>query len=79
MPPTRTPATAAITTLTAAERSRQLWRMTAAQRERAMWAGELTLSQLTEWTRQRPDEVPRLHGELAWITMTTPEWAEVTR
>ena len=60
----------------AAEQSAQLWRMSALERERAMWDGELSLNQLTEWTSHRPREVPRLHGEFAWITITTPEWAE---
>lgn len=62
-----------------AEQSAQLWRMSAAERERAMWDGELTLNQLIEWTRRRPHEVPRLHGEFAWITITTPEWIEARR
>ncbi len=63
----------------AAEQSVQLWRMSVAERERAIWDGELSLNQLTEWTRQRPHEVPRLQGEFAWITITTPEWAEARR
>ena len=62
-----------------AEQSAQLWRMSVAQRERAMWDGDLTINQLTEWTRRRPPEVPRLHGEFAWITITTPEWIEARR
>src|SRR4051794_23787426 len=62
-----------------------LWAMTREQREAAMWRRELSYFQLTEWSAKRPHEVPRLAtdltpageaGELAWIVMTTPEWAE---
>jgi hypothetical protein len=56
--------------------SRALWRMTAQERARAMWAGELTYRQLCEWSSQRPDEVPLIGGEFAWIVGKTPEWAE---
>lgn len=74
--PTNQTTAPALARPSAAEQSAQLWRMSAAERERAMWDGELSLNQLTEWTRRRPHEVPRLHGEFAWITMTTPEWAD---
>jgi hypothetical protein len=56
--------------------SQALWRMTPEERERAMWAGELTFAQLREWSSLRPDEVPKIGGELAWIAMKTPDWAE---
>lgn len=56
--------------------SRQLWAMTAAQREAAMWRGELTFGQLREWYARAPREVPLLNGELPWIAVLTPEWAE---
>ena len=56
--------------------SRQLWAMTAAQREAAMWRGELTFAQLREWYARVPREVPLLNGELPWIAVHTPEWAE---
>ena len=56
--------------------SRQLWAMTAAQREAAMWRGELTFAQLREWYARAPHEVPLLGGELPWIAILTPEWAE---
>jgi hypothetical protein len=56
--------------------SRQLWAMTAAQREAAMWRGELTFAQLREWYARAPQEVPLLGGELPWIAVLTPEWAE---
>lgn len=56
--------------------SRQLWAMTAAQREAAMWRGELTFAQLQEWYARAPDEVPLIGGELPWIAVLTPEWAE---
>lgn len=38
--------------------------------------GELSFAQLREWSSLRPDEVPKLGGEFAWIVMRTPEWAE---
>ena len=53
-----------------------LWAMTLKERIDAMWAGELSLSQLTEWSARRLHEVPRLGGELAYLMMHTPEWAE---
>lgn len=53
-----------------------LWAMTRQQRIEAMWAGQLTLSQLTDWTGRRPREVPRLGDEFAWLVMRTPEWVE---
>lgn len=56
--------------------SRELWAMTPAQREAAMWRGELSFHQLQEWTARAPHEVPLLGGELAWIALLTPEWAE---
>ena len=56
--------------------SRQLWAMTPAQRQAAMWRCELCFAQLQEWTARAPHEVPLLGGELAWIAMHTPEWAE---
>ena len=58
------------------QQSQALWRMSPLERERAMWAGELSLRQLCEWSARRPQEVPKLGGEFAWIVMTTPEWAE---
>lgn len=58
------------------QQSAALWRMGPLERERAMWAGELSLRQLCEWSARRPQEVPKLGGEFAWIVMTTPEWAE---
>ncbi len=56
--------------------SRQLWAMTAAQREAAMWRGDLTFLQLREWYARAPHEVPLIGGELPWIAVFTPEWAE---
>ncbi|MGH2874488.1 MAG: hypothetical protein ACRDL5_18770 [Solirubrobacteraceae bacterium] len=53
-----------------------LWAMTPQERIDAMWAGQLTLSQLTEWSGRRPSQVPRLGGELAYLVIHTPEWAE---
>ena len=62
----------------AAELSRGLWAMSAAEREAAMWRGELTSTQLFEWARRRPEEVPLINGEFAFIAMHTPEAAELT-
>ncbi|MGA2928441.1 MAG: hypothetical protein ABSG43_21095 [Solirubrobacteraceae bacterium] len=78
---TRAPLPTALVIRDSAEDSAALWAMTPAQRIEAMWAGRLTLSQLTEWSGRRPDEVPTLGGELAYIVMRTPEWDEprVTR
>jgi hypothetical protein len=59
-------------------RSRTLWRMTPGERVRAMWAGQLSFSQLREWSSLRPDEVPLICGEFAWLVMNTPEWAEAS-
>ncbi len=53
-----------------------LWAMSVQQRIDAMWAGQLSLSQMTEWSSRRPSQVPQLGGEFAWIVMRTPEWAE---
>lgn len=61
---------------TVAEGRARLWDMTAAQRVAAMHRGELTLDQLAGWSATRPDEVPLLNGEFAWITLTTPEVAD---
>jgi hypothetical protein len=53
-----------------------LWAMNRAQRIAAMWAGQLSHGQLLAWTRSRPNEIPLLAGEFAWLVMLTPEWAE---
>lgn len=58
------------------ERLARLWDMTPAQRVAAMHRGELSLEQLAAWTRARPDEVPLLNGEFAWIAAHTPEIAD---
>jgi hypothetical protein len=59
-----------------AELSRALWAMSAAEREAAMRRGELTGTQLLEWARRRPDEVPTINGEWAFIAASTPEIAD---
>jgi len=59
-----------------AEASERLWALSAQERVSAMRRGELSLSQLCEWARRRPDEVPRLGGEYEFIALTTPEVAE---
>ena len=53
-----------------------LWAMSPAERVPAMWRGDLTLYQLSRWSSRAQHEVPLLGGELAWIVMRTPEWAE---
>lgn len=53
-----------------------LWAMSPPERVEAMWRGDLTLFQLTTWSSRAQHEVPLLGGELAWIVMRTPEWAE---
>lgn len=57
----------------------ELWAMTAAQRVAAMWKRELSLAQLSEWTKKNPNEVPSLAGEFAWIVQLMPEWCEPSR
>jgi hypothetical protein len=57
----------------------KLWAMTAAQRIAAMWKRELSLAQLSEWTKKNPNEVPTLGGEFAWIVQLMPEWCEPSR
>lgn len=59
-----------------AEDKAALWAMSRDQRITAMWAGELTHGQLLEWTHLHPDQIPSLGGELAWLMMFTPEFAE---
>jgi hypothetical protein len=53
-----------------------LWAMSLDQRITAMWAGQLSHGQLLEWTHVRPDQIPNLGGEIAWLMMFTPEFAE---
>jgi hypothetical protein len=60
-----------------AELSRALWAMSPAEREAAMRRGELTGTQLLEWARRAPDEVPTINGEWAFIAASTPELADV--
>jgi hypothetical protein len=57
----------------------ELWAMTADQRVTAMWRGELSLAQLSEWTKKRAHEIPSLGDEFAWIVMRDPEWCEPSR
>ena len=59
-----------------AEEISALWTMTAKERVEAMWNGSLTLSQLCAWSSRRPNEVPLLGNEFAWIVMRTPDCAE---
>ena len=59
-----------------AELSRALWAMSAGEREAAMRRGTLTSTQLLEWARRRPDEVPTINGEWAFIAAGIPEIAD---
>jgi len=59
-----------------AEASARLWALSAEERVSAMRRGELSLQQLCEWARRRPEEVPRLDGEYEFIALTTPEVVE---
>jgi hypothetical protein len=56
--------------------SAALWALTPEQRVAAMWRGELSLLELTEWSRRAPQEVPTINGEFAYIVIRTPEWLE---
>ncbi len=60
-----------------AEASERLWALTAAERVSAMRRGELSLRQLCEWARRRPDEVPLVDGEYEFIVLTLPEALEI--
>lgn len=53
-----------------------LWAMSLDERVTAMWVGALSHGQLLEWTHTRPDQIPSLGGELAWLMMFTPEFTE---
>jgi hypothetical protein len=53
-----------------------LWAMSRSERIAAMWHSQLTMRQLCQWSSRAQHEVPLLGGELAWIAMRTPEWAE---
>ncbi len=78
---TTTPSSIPLEPATSAERSEQprvLWDMSPAERVAAMWRGQLTMPQLRQWSSRAPHEVPLLSGELAWIVIRTPEWAEAS-
>jgi hypothetical protein len=70
----------ALTTGTPDQRaaSAALWALTPEQRVAAMWRRELSLLQLTEWSRRAPREVPTINGEFAYIVIRTPEWLEAS-
>ena len=54
----------------------ELWKMTPAERQAAMWADELSGTQLIEWARRAPKEVPLINNEWAFIAAHTPEVAD---
>lgn len=58
------------------EQLKELWKMTPAERQAAMWADELSGTQLIEWARRAPKEVPRINNEWAFIAVHTPEVAD---
>ena len=58
------------------EQLKELWKMTPAQRQAAMWADELSGTQLIEWARRAPKEVPLINNEWAFIAAHTPEVAD---
>ncbi len=59
------------------EQAEALWKMTAKQRQMAMWHDELTVTQLYMWAKAKPEEVPLINGEWAFIAAKTPEVAEL--
>jgi hypothetical protein len=61
------------------EQSAELWAMTKTERIEAMNAGRLSLAQLAEWSGARPDQVPRIGNEFAWLVIHDPVWCEPTR
>ncbi|HVA20330.1 MAG TPA: hypothetical protein VMU55_09150 [Solirubrobacteraceae bacterium] len=58
------------------EQAQALWKMTAKERQMAMWNDELTVTQLYMWAKARPEEIPLINGEWAFIAAKTPEVAE---
>ena len=58
------------------EQSRVLWEMTAAERVAAMYRGDLSLFQCLQWAVRRPQEVPLINNEFAFIAIRTPEAAD---
>ncbi len=58
------------------EQSQRLWEMTAADRVAAMYRGDLSLFQCLQWAARRPQEVPLINGEFAFIAIRMPEVAE---
>lgn len=60
------------------EELHELWTMTPAERAEAMYGRRLSLPQLIAWGRRRPEEVPLIGGEFAWLVMRDPVWCEPT-
>lgn len=61
------------------EQSTALWAMTKIERIESMHAGRLSLAQLAEWSGARPDQVPCIGNEFAWLVIRDPVWCEPTR
>ena len=66
------------TPLTSAQ-EQALWRMSVRERVAAMYGGRLSLAELTAWSGRRPDQVPLIGGELAYLAMREPAWCEPAR
>lgn len=58
------------------EQSQRLWEMSAAERLAAMYRSELSLFQCLQWAARRPQEVPLINDEFAFIAIRTPEVAD---
>jgi hypothetical protein len=65
------------TPLTPAQ-ERELWSVQLPDRIQAMYAGRLSLAQLTHWSSLRPDQIPRIAGEFAYLAIREPDWCEPT-
>jgi hypothetical protein len=61
------------------EQSTELWAMTRTERIEAMHAARLSLAQLAEWSGARPDQVPLIGNEFAWLVIRDPVWCEPAR
>jgi hypothetical protein len=53
-----------------------LWSLTLPARIQAMYDGQLSLAQLTHWSSHKPDQIPRIGGEFAYLAMREPGWCE---
>lgn len=56
-----------------------VWAMSPKQRVEAMWGRRFSMSEMTYWSGCRPDEVPRIGNEYAFIARFDPEYCEPSR